>query len=137
MEGYHNRPEATAATLTGDGWLKTGDQAEVDADGYVFIRDRLKELIKVKGFQVAPAEVEAVLLTCPMVKDAAVKGVPDEEAGEVPVAFVVPAEGAEEAAIRAHLAGQLAHYKLPKRISFIEAIPKSASGKILRRMLPE
>ena len=136
MAGYHNRPEATVATLTEDGWLKTGDQAEVDADGYVFIRDRLKELIKVKGFQVAPAEVEAALLTSPMVKDAAVKGVPDEEAGEVPVAFVVPAEGAEEAAIRAHLAGQLAHYKLPKRITFIEAIPKSASGKILRRMLP-
>ena len=136
MAGYHNRPDATAETLSADGWLRTGDQAEVDADGYVFIRDRLKELIKVKGFQVAPAEVEAALLTSPMVKDAAVKGVPDEEAGEVPVAFVVPAEGAEEATIRAHLAGQLAHYKLPKRITFIEAIPKSASGKILRRMLP-
>ena len=136
MLGYHNRPEATAATLTEDGWLKTGDLAEIDADGFVFIRDRLKELIKVKGFQVAPAEVEAALLTCPMVKDAAVKGVPDDEAGEVPVAFVVPTEGAEEAAIRAHLAGQLAHYKLPKRITFVEAIPKSASGKILRRMLP-
>jgi len=136
MPGYHNRPEATAATLTEDGWLKTGDLAQVDAEGHVFIRDRLKELIKVKGFQVAPAEVEAALLTSPMVKDAAVRGVPDEEAGEVPVAFVVPAEGAEEAAIRAHLAGQLAHYKLPKRISFIEAVPKSASGKILRRMLP-
>jgi acyl-CoA synthetase (AMP-forming)/AMP-acid ligase II len=136
MAGYHNRPEATAATLTEDGWLKTGDLAEVDADGFVYIRDRLKELIKVKGFQVAPAEVEAALLTCPLVKDAAVKGVPDDEAGEVPVAFVVPAEGAGEDAILAHLAAQLAHYKLPKRISFIEAIPKSASGKILRRMLP-
>jgi 4-coumarate--CoA ligase len=136
MAGYHNRPEATAATLTEDGWLKTGDLAEMDADGWVFIRDRLKELIKVKGFQVAPAEVEAVLLTSPMVRDAAVKGVPDDEAGEVPIAFVVPAEGAEEAAIRAHLAAQLAHYKLPRRIIFLEAIPKSASGKILRRMLP-
>jgi acyl-CoA synthetase (AMP-forming)/AMP-acid ligase II len=136
MAGYHNRPEATAETLV-DGWLRTGDLAEVDADGWVFIRDRLKELIKVKGFQVAPAEVEAALLTCALVKDAAVKGVPDDEAGEVPVAFVVPAEGAEEAAIRAHLAGQLAYYKLPKRITFIETIPKSASGKILRRMLPE
>ena len=136
MVGYHNRPEATAATLTEDGWLKTGDLAEVDAEGWVFIRDRLKELIKVKGFQVAPAEVEAALLTSPMVKDAAVRGVPDEEAGEVPVAFVVPAEGADEAAIRSHLAGQLAHYKLPRSITFIEAIPKSASGKILRRMLP-
>ena len=136
MLGYHNRPEATAATLTGDGWLKTGDLAAFDADGQLSIRDRLKELIKVKGFQVAPAEVEAALLTCPMVKDAAVRGVPDDEAGEVPVAFVVPVEGADEAAIRAHLAGQLAHYKLPRRITFLEAIPKSASGKILRRMLP-
>ena len=136
MPGYHNRPEATASTLTVDGWLKTGDLAQVDAEGHVFIRDRLKELIKVKGFQVAPAEVEAVLLSSPMVKDAAVRGVPDDEAGEVPVAFVVPSEGAEEGAIRAHLAGQLAHYKLPKRITFIEVIPKSASGKILRRMLP-
>lgn len=136
MVGYHNRPEATAATLTEDGWLKTGDLAQVGEDGFVYIRDRLKELIKVKGFQVAPAEVEAALLTSPMVKDAAVRGVPDDEAGEVPVAFVVPAEGAEEGAIHAHLAGQLAHYKLPKRISFIEAVPKSASGKILRRMLP-
>jgi 4-coumarate--CoA ligase len=136
MLGYHNRPEATAETLTPDGWLKTGDLAEIDADGWVFIRDRLKELIKVKGFQVAPAEVEAALLTSPMVKDAAVKGMPDEEAGELPVAYVVPAEGAEEAAIRAHLAGQLAHYKLPQRIVFVETIPKSASGKILRRMLP-
>lgn len=135
MAGYHNRPEATAETLV-DGWLKTGDLAEVDAEGWVFIRDRMKELIKVKGFQVAPAEVEEALLTCPMVKDAAVKGVPDDEAGEVPVAFIVPAEGADEAAIRAHLAARLAHYKLPRRISFIDAIPKSASGKILRRMLP-
>jgi acyl-CoA synthetase (AMP-forming)/AMP-acid ligase II len=136
MAGYHNRPDATAATLTEDGWLKTGDLAEIDADGFVFIRDRLKELIKVKGFQVAPAEVEAALLTSPLVKDAAVKGVPDDEAGEVPVAFVVPAEGAGEAAILAHLTGCLAAYKLPRSITFIEAIPKSASGKILRRMLP-
>jgi 4-coumarate--CoA ligase len=136
MAGYHNRPEATAATLTDDGWLRTGDLAEIDAEGFVYIRDRLKELIKVKGFQVAPAEVEAALLTSPMVKDAAVKGIADDEAGEVPVAFVVPAEGAEEPAIRAHLAGCLAPYKLPRRIVFVEAIPKSASGKILRRMLP-
>jgi acyl-CoA synthetase (AMP-forming)/AMP-acid ligase II len=136
MSGYHNRPEATAATLTADGWLKTGDLAQVDSQGHVFIRDRLKELIKVKGFQVAPAEVEAALLTHQLVKDAAVRGVPDEEAGEVPVAFVVPAEGAETGDIHAHLAAQLAHYKLPKRITFVETIPKSASGKILRRMLP-
>ncbi|MFN4193553.1 MAG: AMP-binding protein [Tabrizicola sp.] len=137
MLGYHNRPEATAETLTADGWLRTGDLAEIDAEGWVHIRDRLKELIKVKGFQVAPAEVEAALLTSPMVRDAAVRGVPDEEAGEVPMAYVVAADGADEAAIRTHLAAQLAHYKLPRRIVFVEAIPKSASGKILRRMLPD
>jgi acyl-CoA synthetase (AMP-forming)/AMP-acid ligase II len=137
MQGYHNRPEATAATLTADGWLKTGDLAVVDADGWVTIRDRLKELIKVKGFQVAPAEVEAALLTCPQVKDAAVKGMADDEAGEVPVAFVVPAEGADKDAIRAHLAACLAPYKVPRHIAFLDAIPKSASGKILRRLLPE
>ncbi|MCB2132784.1 MAG: 4-coumarate--CoA ligase family protein, partial [Rhodobacteraceae bacterium] len=99
--------------------------------------DRLKELIKVKGFQVAPAEVEAELLSCPGIADAAVVGVPDEEAGEVPVAFLVRAPGAATGAaeIADHLSARLAHYKLPRAVHFIDAIPKSASGKILRRML--
>ena len=137
MKGYLNNPEATAASLTPDGWLRTGDVASYDADGYVFLHDRLKELIKVKGFQVAPAEVEAELLSCPGVADAAVLGQPDEEAGEVPVAFVVRAPGAAvtEADIAGHLGGLLAPYKQPKRVHFIDAIPKSASGKILRRVL--
>ena len=136
MIGYHNRPEATAAMLA-EGWLRTGDLGVVDADGYLFIRDRLKELIKVKGFQVAPAEVEAELLGLPGIADAAVIGVPDDEAGERPLAFVVRQPGSDitgEAILDA-LRPRLASYKLPWRIDFIEAVPKSASGKILRRVL--
>ena len=135
MLGYLNNPEATARTIDAEGWLHTGDMAMFDADGQLFIKDRLKELIKVKGFQVAPAEVEAVLQTCPGVGDAAVIGVPDDEAGEVPVAFVVPKGEVQAEEIAAYLRGQLATYKQPARIEFVEAIPKSASGKILRRVL--
>ena len=137
MKGYHDNAAATAATLTPDGWLRTGDIAMADEEGYFFIRDRLKELIKVSGFQVAPAEVEAALLTHPGVADAAVTSRADDKAGEVPVAFVVRAKGAEvtEAAIMAHLAGQLASFKLPRAITWVDAIPKSPSGKILRRLL--
>ncbi|WP_309665348.1 AMP-binding protein [Tabrizicola sp.] len=136
MIGYHNRPEATAQMIV-DGWLRTGDLGVVDADGYLFIRDRLKELIKVKGFQVAPAEVEAELLGVSGVADAAVIGVPDDDAGELPMAFVVQSPGSDltEAQVRAALVGKLASYKIPSRVEFIEAIPKSASGKILRRVL--
>lgn len=137
MQGYHNAPEATAATLTADGWLKTGDLAAFDEDGQLSIRDRLKELIKVSGFQVAPAEVEADLLTHPDIADAAVIGVPDDHAGERPVAFLVPRAGhvlhVEE--LEPFLATQLASYKRPREIRVVEAIPKSASGKILRRVL--
>ena len=136
MLGYLNNPEATAKTMDGD-WLKTGDLGMMDEDGFLFIRDRLKELIKVKGFQVAPAEVEAELLVLPGIADAAVIGVPDDEAGEVPMAFVVLAAGAvqDTVAIQAGLRKRLASYKVPPRIEFVEAIPKSASGKILRRVL--
>jgi 4-coumarate--CoA ligase len=120
-----------------DGWLRTGDLGVVDEEGYLYIRDRLKELIKVKGFQVAPAEVEAALLSLPGVADAAVIGLPDEEAGERPAAFVVRQPGSEvsETEITEVLRGRLASYKVPVSISFIEAVPKSASGKILRRVL--
>jgi 4-coumarate--CoA ligase len=109
----------------------------IDADGYLTIRDRLKELIKVKGFQVAPAEVEAQLLRLPGVADAAVIGVPDDEAGERPVAFVVPQAGRSltEAEVLDGLRPHLASYKLPARVEFVAAVPKSASGKILRRVL--
>jgi 4-coumarate--CoA ligase len=137
MKGYHNNPAATAATLVADGWLRTGDLAVVDTDGRVCVRDRLKELIKVKGFQVAPAELEEVLLEHPGIADAAVIGVPDEETGERPEAFVVVAGGARltEAEAMAHVAGRLASFKHLSRVTFVEAVPKSASGKILRRLL--
>jgi 4-coumarate--CoA ligase len=137
MKGYHANPAATASTLTPDGWLRTGDLAVADEDGWFFIRDRLKELIKVSGFQVAPAEVEAALLSHPAIADCAVTARPDDHAGEVPVAFVVRAKGAEvsEDQVIAHLAGMLASYKLPRAVTWVETIPKSPSGKILRRML--
>ena len=136
MIGYLNNETATQDTLTSDGWLKTGDVAIIDADGYMFIVDRLKELIKYKGFQVAPAELEACLVAHPQIQDAAVIGLPDEEAGEVPVAFVVcadPAPSPEE--IQSYVGTQLSHYKQLHRVTFVEAIPKSPSGKILRRLL--
>ena len=92
MMGYLNNPQATADTITDDGWLKTGDISIIDSDGYMFVVDRLKELIKYKGFQVAPAELEATLVAHPGISDAAVIGVPDPEAGELPMAFVVTAD---------------------------------------------
>lgn len=136
MKGYLNNEKATAETLTEDGWLKTGDIAYIDEDGYMFIVDRLKELIKFKGFQVAPAELEANLVTHPQITDAAVIGLPDDEAGELPVAFVVcagPAPSVEE--IQAHMAKTLSKYKLVQKVNYVDEIPKSASGKILRRVL--
>ncbi len=137
MVGYLNNKQATEATIDPDGWLHTGDIGHIDADGHLYVVDRLKELIKYNGFQVAPAELEALLLTHPAVADAAVIGRPDEAAGEIPVGFVVLRPGAEatEADISDFVAGQVAHYKQLRHIEFIDAIPKSASGKILRRML--
>ncbi len=137
MLGYLNNPEATARTIDAEGWLHTGDIASFDADGQLFIKDRLKELIKVKGFQVAPAEVEALLQTHAHVLDAAVIGIADDEAGEVPLAFVVGKPGADAADILAFLRERLSSYKIPRRVEFVEAIPKSASGKILRRVLKD
>lgn len=136
MLGYLNKPEATASTMS-EGWLRTGDLGVMDKGGYLTIRDRLKELIKVKGFQVAPAEVEGELLALPHVLDAAVIGVPDDEAGELPKAFIVSAPGIDPdpEAIRTALRDRLASYKVPVQIDFVAAIPKSASGKILRRLL--
>ena len=137
MKGYLNKPDATAETIVQDGWLRTGDLGLIDDDGELWIRDRLKELIKYKGFQVAPAEVEAALLELPSVLDCAVLGKRDDEAGELPVAFVVRAPGTEATAeeIRAALEGRLVSYKIPAEVTFIDAIPKTASGKILRRQL--
>lgn len=137
MVGYHRNPEATAQTRDADGWLHTGDIGYVDEDGYLFVVDRLKELIKYKGFQVPPAELEGLLLTHPAVADSAVIGQADEEAGELPVAFVVLKPGVTATAeeIRSFIAGQVATYKQLHRVTFIDAVPKSASGKILRRLL--
>ena len=137
MKGYLNNPEATAATIVDGGWLRTGDLGLIDDDGELWIRDRLKELIKFKGFQVAPAEVEAALLELPDVSDCAVLGKRDDEAGELPVAFVVRANGSTAAPedIRTALDGRLVSYKIPAEVTFIDAIPKTASGKILRRQL--
>jgi acyl-CoA synthetase (AMP-forming)/AMP-acid ligase II len=139
MKGYHNNPDATAITLDEDGWLHTGDIGHIDDDGHVYVVDRLKELIKYKGFQVAPAELESLLLAHPAVADAAVIGLPDEEAGEIPVGYVVLKPGAEATAedVRAHVAGQVATYKQLRRVELTDAIPKSASGKILRRVLKD
>ena len=137
MKGYLNNPEATASTIDEDGWLHTGDIATIDSEGFVAIVDRLKELIKFKGFQVAPAELEALLLTHPSIADAAVVGVPDDEAGEIPRAFVVlrPGHTLEPADVTSFMEGHVATYKVIHDVVVIDAIPKSASGKILRRML--
>ncbi|MEY8829816.1 AMP-binding protein [Sedimentitalea sp. XS_ASV28] len=135
MKGYLNNPEATAEALDSDGWLHTGDIGYFDEDGYLFITDRLKELIKFKGFQVAPAELEAELLTHPDIADVAVIGAPDDEAGEVPMAFVVPAGDVTLETVQSFLEGRLSHYKQVRRMEIVDEIPKSASGKILRRVL--
>jgi len=137
MAGYLNNPEATAATLDADRWLHTGDLGYMDADGHLYVVDRLKELIKYKGFQVPPAELEAILLRHPDVVDAAVVGLPDDEAGEIPAGFVVlrPGAAASEEEIMRFVAGEVAHYKQIRRLEVIDEIPKSAAGKTLRRVL--
>ena len=139
MKGYLRNPAATAATLDAGGWLHTGDIGRVDEDGYFTIVDRLKELIKYKGYQVPPAELEAMLLTHPAVADSAVIGVPDEDAGESPKAFVVLKGGAAATAdeIMAYVGERVAPYKRIRYVEFIDVVPKSPSGKILRRVLKE
>ncbi len=138
MAGYLGNDEATRETIDDDGWLHTGDMARVDSAGCVYIVDRLKELIKYKGYQVPPAELEALLLTHPAIADAAVIGVRDTQSGEeVPKAFVVKQSGAEltEAGVMEFVAAEVAPYKKVRQVAFIDAIPKSASGKILRKDL--
>jgi acyl-CoA synthetase (AMP-forming)/AMP-acid ligase II len=135
MRGYRGRPEATAATIDAEGWLHTGDLATVDAGGVVRITDRLKELIKVKGFQVAPAELEGLLCSHPAVADAAVIGVPDEAAGERPKAFVVTRGAAMPDEVMAWMADRVAPHKRLCAVEVVDEIPKLPSGKILRRVL--
>ncbi len=137
MKGYYNNEEATAETITHDGWLHTGDIVRASADGCVWILDRKKELIKYKGFQVPPAELEGVLLEHPAIADAAVIGKADVEAGEIPKAFVVRGNGAEVSGedVMAFVAAKVATFKRVREVTFIDAIPKNPSGKILRRLL--
>jgi acyl-CoA synthetase (AMP-forming)/AMP-acid ligase II len=135
MTGYLGRAGATAATIDADGWLHTGDLARFDLDGNLFVEDRLKELIKVKGLQVAPAELEAVLRTHPAIADAAVIGMPDERAGERPKAVVVAAGPVTADEVVAHVAARVAPHKRITEVAFTDAIPVSPSGKILRRLL--
>jgi len=137
MLGYLNRPDATAETIDADGFLHTGDIAVHHRAGYFTIVDRLKELIKYKGYQIAPAELEALLLSHPSVMDAAVIGVQDDDHQEIPKAFVVRAPGAElsEQDVMDFIAGEVAPHKKVRRVEFIDAIPKSTSGKILRKDL--
>ena len=137
MQGYFAQPGATAATIDDDGWLHTGDIGSVDEQGLCRIVDRVKELIKYKGFQVAPAELEALLLKHPAIKDAAVVRSPDEEAGEVPKAFVVSDGTISEEDVMNFVAEHVSPHKKVRRVEFVDAIPKSPSGKILRRILVE
>ncbi|KAI3705226.1 hypothetical protein L1987_75460 [Smallanthus sonchifolius] len=137
MKGYLGNEAATAATIDSDGWLRTGDLCYFDDDGCLYIVDRIKELIKHNGYQVAPAELEAILLSHPEILDAAVIPLDDEEAGEVPLAYVVRAAGSQlsEDQVIKFVASQVAPFKKVKKVSFINIIPKSAAGKILRKDL--
>ncbi|MEE8330930.1 MAG: 4-coumarate--CoA ligase family protein [Acidimicrobiia bacterium] len=137
MKGYLNNPEATAACIDEGGWFHSGDIATVDSDGWFTIVDRLKELIKYKGMQVAPAELEALLLSNPAIADVAVIASPDEEAGEVPKAFVVLRSETTPTEIMDWVADRVAPHKKIRRLEIVDEIPKSASGKILRRILVE
>lgn len=137
MKGYLNDSVATANTIDKDGWLHTGDIGFVDDDDEIFIVDRLKELIKYKGFQVAPAELEDMLIKHPYISDAAVVAMKDDAAGEVPVAFVVKSNGYEinEDDIKQYISKQVVFYKRLSKVFFVDSIPKLASGKILRKEL--
>jgi acyl-CoA synthetase (AMP-forming)/AMP-acid ligase II len=137
MAGYLGQPGATATTVDRDGWLRTGDLGHVDHDGNVFVTDRLKELIKVSAYQVAPAELEALLLTHPAVADAAVIPRPDPRHGEVPVAVVVPRGEVDGEQLVAWVAERVTPHKRLRAVRFADALPRTPSGKLLRRVLTE
>jgi acyl-CoA synthetase (AMP-forming)/AMP-acid ligase II len=134
MLGYFNNPEETSNTITADGWLKTGDVGVMDADGYVRITDRIKDMFIVGGFNCYPAEIENSLCSLPGVARAAVIGVPDERMGEVAKAYIVAAAGADlnEASVITWSRDNMANYKVPRSISFVENFPMNAAGKVLK-----
>jgi long-chain acyl-CoA synthetase len=136
MKGYWNRPDATAETITADGWLRTGDLAYADAEGYVYLQDRLKDMIISGGQNVYPVDVENVLLAHPAIADVAVIGVPDERWGEAVKAIVVRAPGAAVEVV-AFARERIAHFKAPSTVDFVEALPRNPSGKVLKRELRE
>ncbi|KAF7025870.1 hypothetical protein CFC21_038022 [Triticum aestivum] len=139
MTGYLGDDEANAASFDSEGWLKTGDLCYIDQDGFLFVVDRLKELIKYKAYQVAPAELELVLQSLPEIVDAAVMPYPHEEAGEIPMALVVRQPGSKvtEAQVMEHVAKQVTPYKKVRKVLFVDSIPRSPAGKILRRQLKD
>ena len=137
MKGYWNRPAATAETIDADGWLRTGDAGSLDEDGYLYIQDRLKDMIISGGENVYPAEVENAVYAHPKVADAAVIGVPDEKWGEAVKACVVVKEGETltEEELITDVRERIAGYKCPKSVDFIDTLPRNPSGKILRKDL--
>ena len=137
MVGYYRQREETALVLTADGWLRTGDVARLDADGYAYIVDRKKDMINVAGMKVYPREVEEVLFQHPAVADVAVVGLPDVAHGEVVKAFVVRTPGSSVSAeeLIAFVRERIAHYKAPRTVEFRESLPRSAIQKVLRRVL--
>ncbi|MCB9851222.1 MAG: AMP-binding protein [Phycisphaerales bacterium] len=139
MKGYYHRPEETRNAITEDGWFRTGDGANIDAEGFVTITGRVKDMMIVGGENVYPLEIEAVLEKHPGVAEAVVVGAPDESRGEVPIAFVVPMEGAElsEVELRTLAREHLAGYKVPRQIRITTDLPRSPIGKVLKRKLRE
>jgi acyl-CoA synthetase (AMP-forming)/AMP-acid ligase II len=137
MSGYWDKPDATAAAITTDGWLRTGDAGHLDADGYLYVTDRIKDMIISGGENIYPAEIERVLVEHPAVGEVAVIGVPDERWGEVPKAVVVPAPGTvvDPDVLLAYCRENLASFKCPKSVDVIAELPRNPTGKVLKKDL--